>query len=117
LRNFRELKVWEKAHQFALAVYRESASFPNSEASNLTSQLRRSATSIPSNIAEGCGRDTRADFVRFLHIAAGSASEAEYQLLLARDLGYLSKESYDLLDTFVREVKMMLTSLIRKAPA
>jgi four helix bundle protein len=116
VRDFTQLKVWEKAHTFALHAYKVTAEFPPAETYGLTSQLRRSATSIPSNIAEGCGRNTRAEFVRFLHIAAGSASEAQYQLLLARDLGFLTQVAYDSLNAIVTEVKMMLASLISRAP-
>jgi len=117
VRDFRQLQVWEKAHHLTLSVYRATESFPAAELYGLTSQLRRSALSIPSNIAEGCGRPTRPEFVRFLHIAAAPASEAEYQLLLARDLGYVAPDPYEFLAAAVREIKMMLTALARNAPA
>jgi len=113
LKDFRDLKVWGKAHGFVLDVYRNSRDFPADERFGLTVHLRRSATSITSNIAEGCGRGTDKDFARFLTIAAGSASETEYQILLARDLGYLSHETYGALDSQVNEVKRMLNSLIQ----
>jgi len=113
LKDFRDLKVWEKGHGFVLAVYRESRKFPTDERFGLTAHLRKSASSITSNIAEGCGRETDKDFARFLTIAAGSASEAEYQILLARDLGYLSAEEHRRIDTQVNEVKRMLNSLIQ----
>ena len=87
--DFRELGVWRKAHAFTLRIYRVTLAFPREEKYGLTSQLRSSAASVPANIAEGCGRDTKADLRRFLSIAAGSISEAEYWLLLARDLSYL----------------------------
>ena len=105
--------MWEKAHSFVLAVYRESRKFPADERYGLTAHLRKSATSITSNIAEGCGRETDKDFARFLTIAAGSASEAEYQILLARDLDYLSADRHSALDSQVNEVKRMLNSLIQ----
>lgn len=114
MKDFRDLVVWEKAHRLALDVYQATRSFPKEELFGLTSQVRRSAISVPSNIAEGCGRDGDGDFARFLRIAAGSASEVEYQLLLARDLEYLADEAYDPLHASVCEVKRMLTSLIRK---
>ena len=88
MQNFRDLKVWTKAHQLALDVYRATKSFPREELYGLTSQIRRSAVSVPSNIAEGCCR-SQGDFGRFIQIAAGSASELEYQLLLAKDLELL----------------------------
>ena len=113
MKDFRDLKVWKKAHGFVLGVYRDSRSFPNEERFGLTSHLRKSASSITSNIAEGCGRETDKDFARFLSIAAGSTSETEYQLLLARDLDYLSEERHRCLNDQVNEVKRMLNSLIQ----
>ena len=114
MQNFRNLKVWQKAHALTLGVYKASAEFPKVEMFGLASQLRRSAYSIPTNIAEGCCRSTDADFSRFLHIAMGSASEVEYQLLLAHDLGYLPKDNHSQLDQGITEVKRMLASLIQK---
>jgi four helix bundle protein len=113
VRNFREIKVWQKAHRFVLEIYRRTQEFPVEERFGLTIQLRRAATSIASNIAEGCGRNSEKDFARFLSIAAGSASEVEYQLLLARDLGYLPDNACKHLDAQVNEVKRMLNSFIR----
>jgi four helix bundle protein len=113
LRNFRELTVWEKSHELVLDVYRVSRGFPSEERFGLTVQLRKAVVSIGSNIAEGCGRGTDKDFARFLNIAAGSASEVEYQILLARDLGYLSAEDYDRLNENVNEVKRILNSFIQ----
>src|SRR5689334_12089886 len=95
MRDFRQLAVWEKSHLLTLNVYTATALFSRDELYSLTSQVRRSATSIPSNIAEGCGRDGDAELGRFLGIALGSASELEYQLLLAHDLGYLTDNSYE----------------------
>jgi len=114
MRDFKELKVWQKAHRFVLDVYLQSRSFPTDERFGLTAHLRKSATSVPSNIAEGCGRESERDFARFLSIAAGSASESEYQLLLARDLGYLKHDNHRQLDGQVNEVKRMLNSFIQK---
>ena len=113
MKNFRDLKVWEKSHELVLKAYADSRGFPNDERFGLTSQLRKSVTSVASNIAEGCGRDSDKDFARFLTIAAGSASEARYQILLARDLGYLSSDRYEALDSVAREVKRMLAGLIK----
>ncbi len=113
MRNFRELTVWQKAHELVIEVYRQSSGFPADERFGLTAQVRRAAASIAANISEGCGRATDPDFSRFLSIAAGSASEVEYQILLARDLGYLSDAHYDLLNERVNEVKRILNSFIQ----
>jgi len=86
IQNFRNIQVWQKAHELTLQVYKATKTFPKEEIYGLTSQMRRAALSIPCNIAEGCARSTDADFARFLDIAIGSASEVECQLLLARDL-------------------------------
>lgn len=117
MRDFRDLKVWQKAHLLALAVYKATKKFPKDELYGLTSQLRRSAASVATNIAEGCGRSGEAEFARFLHIAMGSASEAEYQLLLARDLRLVNGSEYEPLSRDVIEVKRMLTSLVQKLKA
>jgi four helix bundle protein len=114
MRDFRELKVWEKAHHFALDIYRQTQHFPADERFGLTVQLRKAAVSTASNIAEGCGREGERELARFLSIAAGSASEAEYQLLFARDLGYLQQDVHRQLDDQVNEVKRMLNSFIQK---
>jgi len=113
LRNFRELLVWQKAHELSLEVYKATKGFPADERFGLTAQLRRAVTSVASNIAEGCGRGSDKDFARFLSMAAGSASEVEYQILLARDLGYLTGDDYGRLDTHVNEVKRILNSFIQ----
>lgn len=85
MQDFKQLKVWEKSHLLALAIYQATHTFPSSEQYGLTNQLRRATVSIPSNLAEGSGRGSDADFGRFVQIAIGSASEVEYQLLLAHD--------------------------------
>jgi len=117
MRDFRDLKVWEKAHTMTLSVYRITANFPREEVYGITSQIRRAGSSIPANIAEGCGRDGDAELARFLRIAMGSASELEYHLLLASDLNLLAKSEYDRLATDVTEVKRMLASFILKLTA
>ncbi|MBN1227898.1 MAG: four helix bundle protein [Deltaproteobacteria bacterium] len=108
MKDFRKLKVWEKAHQFTLQVYLITRNFPFDERFGLTVQLRRAAASIPTNIAEGCGRDSDRELARFMSIAAGSASEAEYQLLLACDLNYIQDETHRELNQEVNEVKRIL---------
>ena len=117
MKAFRDLKVWEKAHQLTLQVYQLTSSFPKDELYGLTSQVRRAAASIPANIAEGCGRNGDAELGRFMQIAMGSASELEYHLLLARDLSFLSEEVYSRLNLEVTEVKRMLASFIKKLNA
>lgn len=114
MKNFRELKVWEKSHQLTLDVYRVTRRFPKEELYGLTSQLRRAVASIAANIAEGCGRGGEAEFARFLQIAAGSASEVEYHLLLATDLELIPRTEYEKLNSQIVEVKRMLASLIQK---
>jgi four helix bundle protein len=89
MKDFHALKVWRKAHQLTLAVYRITATFPRTEQYGLTSQLRRACSSVTANLAEGCGRDGDAEFARFCSIAMGSASELEYHLLQAKDLKLL----------------------------
>ena len=117
MRDFRKLKVWEKAHHFTLQVYRITKNFPSDERFGLTIQLRRAAASVPTNIAEGCGRDSERELARFMSIAAGSASEAEYQLLLACDLNYIQDETHRELNQQVNEVKRMLNSFIQQLTA
>jgi four helix bundle protein len=117
MKDFRELKVWEKGHELSLAVYRATARFPNEERYGLTSQMRRASVSVPANIAEGCGRGSDAELARFLQIAAGSANELEYHLLLANQLEMLNSLEYERLTKQVTEVKRMLTSFIKKLKA
>lgn len=109
MRDFRKIQVWEKAHRFALKIYKITSSFPKDELYGLTSQMRRAAVSIPSNIVEGCGRDRQTELARFVHIASGSASEIEYQLILAHDLGYIHDEIYPDLNAEINEIKRMLS--------
>jgi four helix bundle protein len=111
MKDYRHLDVWMKAHKVALAVYEASRGFPKDEIYGLTSQMRRAAVSICANIAEGCGRKSDSELARFLQIARGSASELDYHFLLAHDLKYLSQVEYGELESRVREVQRMLTSL------
>jgi four helix bundle protein len=113
MKDFRQLKVWEKSDLVALAIYKATKKFPKEELYGLTSQIRRASMSVPTNIAEGCGRYTDAEFARFLQIAMGSASETEYQLILARDLEFLPKETYERLHADVEEVKRMLAAFLK----
>lgn len=117
MQDFRNLKVWEKSHKLVLAIYAATREFPKTEQYGLTSQTRRSASSIPSNIAEGVGRGSDADLARFLQIAFGSASELEYQLLLASELDYLDKNTYQQLDDELTQIKRMLSVFMQKLRA
>ncbi|HZS29587.1 MAG TPA: four helix bundle protein [Candidatus Angelobacter sp.] len=114
MKNFRDLKVWAKAHALVLLCYEETKPFPREEIFGLVSQIRRAGASIPANIAEGCGRRGNAELHRFLQIAMGSANELEYHILLSRDLGYLKHADHQQMQIQVEEVKRMLASLIRK---
>ena len=117
MKDFRELKVWQKAHELTLAVYRVSAAFPREEQYGLTSQIRRASSSIAANLAEGCGRNSDAEFARYCSIAMGSASELEYHLLLAKDLSLIEPADYEELAPRAIELKRMLTALMQKLKA
>lgn len=110
--DYRKLRVWEAADALVVAIYRETARFPTTEQFGLRSQLRRAAVSIPSNIAEGCGRNTLPQLRQFTQIALGSASEVEYQLGLAGRLGFLQAAIADRLVAETGEVKKMLAGLL-----
>jgi four helix bundle protein len=109
-RSFRDLMVWRKAHEFVLAVYRFTESFPDREKFGLSHQMRRAAVSIPANIAEGFGKRSRAEKARFLNIAEGSLEECRYYLILARDLGYGQTHS---LTATLEEVSRLLNAYAR----
>lgn len=117
MKDYRALQVWQRSHQLTLAVYAVTKRFPKEELFGLTSQVRRASSSIPSNIAEGCGRDSDAELKRFLGIAHGSASELEYFLLLASELGYLTGAEHTPLACEVAELKKMLGAFARKLKA
>jgi four helix bundle protein len=114
VKDFRELKVWEKAHELTLGSYRLTANFPRHELFGLVSQIRRCSSSIPANIAEGCGRLGNSELHRFLQIACGSANELEYHFLLARDLGYIGGLDHAALEKQLLEMKRMLVALTSK---
>jgi four helix bundle protein len=114
VQSFRNLRVWEKSHRLTLDIYALNKTFPRDEMFGLTSQMRRSSASLGTNIAEGCCRKGDTEMGRFLQIAMGSASELEYQFLLARDLEYLRNPQYESLTSQVVEVKKMLSSLMQK---
>lgn len=117
MQDLKKLMVWQKAHALTLAVYKAAQVFPLEERYGLTSQLRRSAASIPANITEGSGRSGGPDMARFLDIAMGPTSEVEYHLLLAHDLGCLEHDLYTQLNTQVQEVRRMLYALTKRVRA
>jgi len=117
MQDFTNLKVWHRAHALALSVHRATGPFPKEEQYGLTDQIRRACVSVLANIAEGCGTDGNADFGRFLQMAMRSASELQYHLLLARDLGYFDDLAHAPLNNAVQEVKRMLSVLIIKVSA
>ena len=111
--NYKKLKVWEDAHKFTIDIYNITKIFPNNEQYGLTSQIRRSSSSIPTNIVEGCGQLDNGNLIRFLGIAKGSAFETEYQLLLSKDLKYINEKDYDELNEKIQKIISMLTNLIK----
>jgi len=117
MQNFRNIEVWKKAHDIVKSVYKATVSFPASELYGITSQIRRASISIPTNIAEGCGKGSNADFVRYLQISFGSGNEVEYLLLLSFELNYLDKSTYESLAIQIEEVKKMLSGFIKKLKA
>jgi four helix bundle protein len=114
MQHFSELKVWQRTHALTLRVYGLTESFPSAERFGLTSQLRRAATSMPTNIAEGSKRRSNPDYARFLNLAEGSAAEVEYLLMLSRDLGYVTPAEAEPLVREVSEISRMLYALRTK---
>jgi four helix bundle protein len=117
VQDFRQLQVWQKSHQLVLQVYAATKAFPPAEMYGLSNQMRRASVSVPSNIAEGCGRGSDKEFAQFTQVALGSISELEYQTLLAKDLGYMSLNTYNELTAQISEVKRMLIGLRKKLKA
>ena len=117
MKDFHNVKVWRKAHNLTLTIYKVSESFPREEVYGLTSQIRRACVSVPTNIAEGCGRNSDPELARFLEIAFGSASEVEYLLLLSKDISLLDGPTYEQINREVVEVKRMLATFIKTVRA
>ena len=111
--DYKKLKVWEDAHEFNIDIYNITKKFPNNEQYGLTSQIRRRSSSIPTNIVEGCGQLDNGNLIRFLGIAKGSAFETEYQLLLSKDLNYITNDEYKLLLAKIQSIIRRLTNLIK----
>lgn len=114
MRDFRKYKVWEQGHAITLKMYKTTQTFPKSEEFGIKSQMRRASYSIPSNIAEGCGRESDAEFKRFLIISQGSAIELEYFLILAKDLEYINELDCEILDNDVNKIKRSINNLVNK---
>jgi len=113
LKNYKELKVWQKAYQLCLEIYRATSEFPKEERFGLISQIRRAIVSVVSNIAEGYGRRTTTEYIRFLYIAYGSNCELETQMLLSGDLGYSESAKLKGIIEKIQEVERMLKALIK----
>ncbi len=114
MRDFKKYDIWKISHELVLSIYDISNDFPQSEIFGLTSQIRRASASVPTNIAEGCGRTSDAEFSRFLTIALGSATETEYLIILAKDLEYIDSEIYETLSETVNHIKRKIYSLQQK---
>jgi len=114
VKTYRDLIVWQKAMSFVTEVYKSTADFPKEEIYGLTMQVRRSSVSIPSNIAEGYGRNSTGDYMRFLQISMGSIFEAQTQLEISFNLGFLEKKSFERIYESSREIERMLSSLCDK---
>jgi four helix bundle protein len=112
--DYRKYKVWQKSHQLVLDVYAITSNFPKEEQFNLVSQINRAAVSIPTNIAEGCGRETQKELIRFLYISSGSAHELEYLLFLSIELKIKAMENTTKILADIDEIKRMLAALIKK---
>lgn len=115
MQDYQKLIVWQKSHEMTLLVYKLTKNFPKEETFGIASQLRRAASSIPANLAEGCGRLHQNDMSRFFQIALGSANEVSYFILLSFELGYLNKSDYDFLSGISAEIKAMLIALVKKS--
>ena len=113
LKNYKELKVWQKSYQLCLEVYKITKKFPKDETYGLISQIRRAAVSVPSNIAEGYGRKTTGEYIHALYIAYGSICELETQILISRDLDYIEPEAFNVLQREIGDVERMLKGLIK----
>ncbi len=114
MKDFRTLKVWERAHKLTISIYLITKNFPKNEMYGLTSQIRRACSSIPTNIAEGCGKDSQLELTRFLLIEMSSSSELDYLLMLAHELTYIDDQEYMETAKELNEVRRMLNAFIKK---
>jgi four helix bundle protein len=115
--QWKKLKVWQETHKLVLEIYKLTASFPQSEIYGLVNQLKRAASSVPANIVEGQSRNTTKDYLHFLYNSRGSLEEVRYFLLLARDLGFLSADSYEVIEKGYESASKMLNGLIKSLRA
>ncbi len=113
MKDFKKLEMWKRSHQLTLEIYKATQCFPKDELFGLTSQIRRAVSSIPTNIAEGCGRRTNAELTNFLNIASGSASEVEYEILLAKEIGYISTDQQNKWTMEISEIRSMLVAYMK----
>ena len=113
MKDYRNIQAWQRSHKAALLIYGVTYKFPSKEMYGLTSQLRRAAVSVPTNIAEGCGRTTETELARFMDISLGSLNEIEYLLFLSSDLGYIEKKTYQGISEEVVEIRKMLTAYVK----
>ena len=117
MKEYRQLKIWARSHDLTLELYRATRTFPKSEMFGVTGQIRRSASSIPANIAEGCGREGDLELKRFLTISLGSACELDYFILLATELGYFSPTEGSRYSGEIFELRRMLGTFIKRLKA
>ena len=113
MRDYKKIDVWERSHKFVMDIYTLTEQFPTDEKFGIISQLRRAALSVPTNIAEGCGRSTETELARFMDIASGSASEADYLLYLAMELKYIKQDEYDTASNELTEIRKMISGYIK----
>lgn len=117
MRDFRQLRIWELSHNLTLKIYRVTKDFPKEELYSLTNQIRRSCSSIPTNIAEGCGRGGNKEYAHFLQIAVGSSYELDYQILLAKDLEYIDNKAHAELSNEISSLQKQIVALLQKVRA
>ena len=111
--DYKNYKVWQKSHELVIDIYQITSTFPKSEQFNLVSQINRASLSVPTNIVEGCGRETQKELIRFLYISSGSAHELEYLILVSNELKFISTKDSKTLFKKIDEIKKMLFSLIK----
>ncbi len=111
--DYKNYKVWQRSHKLVLAIYSITDTFPKAEQFGLVSQMNRAAVSVPTNIAEGCGRETQKELIRFLYISSGSAHELDYLLLVSKELGFIKESEANVLLKEIDEIKKMLAALIK----
>ena len=109
MRDYKKINAWKRSHRFVLGIYTMTGKFPSDEKYGIISQLRRAALSVPTNIAEGCGRSTERELVRFMDIASGSASEVDYLLYLAMELKYIDQDKYNRASNELTEIRKMIS--------